>query len=108
VRNWQEWFAPPAENDNPADTEQARLDALRVQSGSGHRDENFKRPEVVRTPRCVSCQEAMDYNDGMHIMISTDWKLHISCFYSVIERHFEEGEVIDLTTGNVHKIDDQL
>lgn len=106
MRNWQEWFQPPSENDNPADTEQARLDALRIQSGSGHRDENFKPPPDENVAKCVACKEDMGFEAGMHLMISSDWKLHINCFYAVIEKHFEDGEVIDLTTGNIHKRDD--
>jgi hypothetical protein len=47
----------------------------------------------------------MSYDDGMYIMISGDWRLHITCFEEVIERHFEDGEVIDLTTGQVIKVD---
>jgi hypothetical protein len=41
----------------------------------------------------------------MHIMISRSWRIHIECFSAVLERHFEEGEVIDLTTGAICKVD---
>jgi hypothetical protein len=60
------------------------------------------------TPKCVACQADMSFDDGMYIMISTDWRIHISCFDEVIERHFEDGEVIDLTTGQIHKVDEDV
>jgi hypothetical protein len=48
----------------------------------------------------------MSYDDGMYIMISGDWRLHIKCFEEVVEKHYEDGEVIDLTTGQVVKVHD--
>ena len=38
-------------------------------------------------------------------MIADPWRLHISCFEKVVEERFEAGEVIDLTTGTIHKLD---
>jgi hypothetical protein len=47
----------------------------------------------------------MDYNDGMYIMIGGDWRLHIACFNDQIERHYKDGEVIDLTTGQIINVE---
>jgi hypothetical protein len=106
VGNWREWFVPP---DGSTSTEAEQMDQVRVDSGAGHRDEdNFRKRAIFNDPpkpKCVSCQATMSYDDGMYIMISGDWRLHITCFEEVIERHFEDGEVIDLTTGQVIKVD---
>lgn len=56
-------------------------------------------------PRCTACKRFIGHDTGMHIMISNDWRIHIRCFSEVLERHFEDGEVIDLTTGAICKVD---
>ena len=50
----------------------------------------------------------MGYSSGMYIMIAEPWRLHISCFERVVEERFENGEVIDLTTGAIHKLDPEV
>jgi len=82
------------------------MDALRTQSGSGHKE--YKEPFQTTLPKCVSCKEDMGYDAGMHLMISSSWKLHIACFYSVVDRHERNGEVIDLSTGTIHKKEDLM
>ncbi len=105
--NWREWFVPPDGSDS---TEAEQNDQVRAESGAGHRDDTLKKPVFTEAsqPKCVSCQADMSYDDGMYIMISGDWRLHISCFEDVVERHFEGGEVIDLTTGQVMKVDSDV
>jgi len=46
----------------------------------------------------------MGFDDGMFIILSGEWRIHIRCFSEVLERHFEKGEAIDLTTGNIVRI----
>ena len=38
-------------------------------------------------------------------MIAEPWRLHIKCFERVVEERFKAGEIIDLTTGAIHKVD---
>jgi hypothetical protein len=98
VRNWREWFVPPED----VIAEASELDQARVESGAGHRDD-LKELSLRRKlpPRCGKCKKFMGYDDGMYIIISGDWRIHIRCFGDVLERHFENGEVLDLTTGNI-------
>jgi len=106
MTNWQEWFVPPDETDDPADTESSRREAAAEAAGSRNRyvDEMLYTKPKPR-PRCVSCRKFMGYSSGMYIMIADPWRLHISCFERVVEERFEQGEVIDLTTGTIHKLD---
>ena len=105
MRTWREWFVPPEDTDDPNDTPLSRVQELADLSGSGPiLDEQFelkKRP----VPRCVSCKKFMGYSSGMYIMIGDPWRLHISCFDRVVEKKFKDGEVIDLTTGAIVKLD---
>ena len=108
MRNWQEWFVPPDATDNPADTEYSRIEAAAEAAGSRNRFVDQvpslkKRPR----PRCVSCRKFMGYSSGMYIMIAEPWRLHISCFERVVEERFENGEVIDLTTGAIHTLEQE-
>ena len=103
MTTWQEWFVPPDETDAP--TEYSRTEAAAEASGSRNKyvDQILdvkKKPQ----PRCVSCRKFMGYSSGMYIMIADPWRLHISCFERVVEERFEQGEVIDFTTGTIHKL----
>jgi len=103
VRNWREWFVPPECDETHQQTE----DAIRTESGSGHRGEETPRHLREKAPaRCASCKEVVNFDTGMHLMISSEWRIHIACFASVLERHYEDGEVIDLTTGGIRKLED--
>jgi hypothetical protein len=42
----------------------------------------------------------------MHLMLSGEWRIHISCFAAVLEAHYELGEVIDLTNGSIRQRED--
>ncbi|KKK88856.1 hypothetical protein LCGC14_2738950 [marine sediment metagenome] len=101
-RYWREWFVPPDEQD----TEAEQLDQVRQQSGTGNRDEEFSLSLKKKTaPRCAGCKRFMGYDDGMYIIVSGPWRLHISCFSKVVEKHFEDGEILDLTTGEIINAD---
>ena len=106
MRSWREWFLPPDETDAVADTEYRRNEEAAEASGSRNRyvDQLLNIKKKPR-PRCVSCRKFMGYSSGMYIMIADPWRLHISCFERVVEERFEAGEVIDLTTGTIHKLD---
>jgi hypothetical protein len=102
VRNWHEWFITP--DDDPQAHEAA--DAVRVVAGAGHRDPD--KPLHIREtipPRCAKCKQFVGYDTGMHLMISGSWRIHISCFAEVLEQHWEDGEVIDLTNGSIRTFD---
>ena len=102
VRNWHDWFVP---EDTPVQPAHVTADQLSIVSGSQHKDYDaldFKRDKA---PRCAKCKKDMGYDDGMYIIISDEWRVHIHCFSEVLERHFENGEVIDLTTGNIVNIE---
>jgi hypothetical protein len=88
-------------------SEAEQLDQVRDESGAGHRDDTYKKLSLKKPmpPRCAGCKRFMGYNDGMYIIVAGDWRLHIKCFEKVVERHFEDGEVLDLTTGQIVKID---
>ena len=47
----------------------------------------------------------MGYNDGMYIIVNGPWRLHIKCFEKVIEERFEDGEILDLNTGEILNVD---
>ncbi len=103
LRSWREWFLPPDEDDEDLCSVE---DNVRSISGSGHKGEDGQLKEKKKLPpRCASCKKFMGHETGMHIMISNAWRIHIECFSRVLERHFEDGEVIDLTTGAICKID---
>ena len=102
LNNWREWFVPP-EDDDPA--HQIEED-IRLLAGSGHKgDDSLLKLKKKLPPRCASCKKFVGFHTGMHIMINQDWRIHIECFERVLERHFKDGEVIDLTTGIIHKVD---
>jgi hypothetical protein len=104
IRNWREWFVPPED----VASEASELDQARVESGAGHIDDNFKKLSLKRKlpPRCAKCKRWMGFDDGMYIIISGDWRVHVNCFSEVLERHFDNGEVLDLTTGNIVKAEE--
>ena len=106
MTTWQEWFVPPDETDDPADTEYTRAQAVAEASGSRNKvvDPMLNIQKKIQ-PRCVSCRKFMGYSSGMYIMIADPWRLHISCFNRVVEERFEHGEVIDLTTGTIYQLD---
>lgn len=98
MRNWHDWFVIP-EEEVPAHQSE---DEIRVVSGSGHRGDN--KPLHLREklpPRCARCKRFIGFDSGMHIMLTQKWRIHIKCFNEVVEKHLEEGEAIDLTTGQV-------
>ena len=104
MRNWTEWFVPPDETDAP--TEYSSQEEAAEASGSRNRYvDQILNVKPKPQPRCVSCRKFMGYSSGMYIMIADPWRLHISCFERVVEERFEQGEVIDLTTGAIHKLD---
>ena len=109
MRNWQEWFVPPNDNDDPADTEYTRAEAAAEAAGSRSRAEDYKMQHKKRPrPRCVSCKKFMGFSSGMYILINDPWRLHIGCFEKIVSERFEEGEVIDLTTGTIHKLESEV
>jgi len=104
---WRRWFGLN-EPETIADTPEGRYQALQEASGSRHKS-NTEAELKLKTklpPRCVSCKRFMGKNEGMHILISGDWKLHTKCFERVVDKYLENGEVIDLTTGDVHKLEE--
>jgi hypothetical protein len=102
VRSWREWFVTPEDEAAVHVTE----DDIRSLSGAGHMEEDRLNSLPKAPPRCASCKKFVGYSTGMHLMLSSKWRIHISCFAEVLERHYEDGEVIDLTTGAVHKLDE--
>ena len=97
IRNWRDWFIPPtAEEDEFAANELAR-----IQSGTGHRDDSYKKIPAEIVPHCAKCKEPMGFDDGMYVMLTAEWRVHIGCFNEVLQRHFENGEAIDFETGNI-------
>ncbi len=100
VRNWREWFLAPDGTPEHSQNEQAD-----IESGLRHREYDELQLKRKQPPRCTKCKRFMGHDDGMYIIISGDWRVHIRCFGEVLERHFEQGEVIDLTTGNIVKGD---
>ncbi len=103
MRNWHDWFEIPEDEESSIGQTE---DEIRVVSGAGHRDED--KPLHLRKrlpPRCASCKKFIGFDSGMHIMLTQEWRIHIGCFTEVVERHLEEGEAIDLTTGQVVKFE---
>ena len=94
---------PPEEQDTDAE----QLDQVRSESGAGHRDEEHGILQLKKKmpPRCAGCHRWMGYNDGMYIIVSGNWRLHIRCFEKVVEKHFEDGEILDMTTGEIINVD---
>ncbi len=105
MRSWREWFVPPDETNAP--TEYSSSEEAAEASGARNRyaDQLDIHTKRKLQPRCVSCRKFMGYSSGMYIMIADPWRLHISCFERVVEERFEQGEVIDLTTGTIHTLD---
>ncbi len=101
MKNWREWFVSP--EDEPSASQQE--DEIRIESGAGHQERSLHPPKKI-PPRCASCKKFVGFDTGMHLMISSEWRIHISCFADVLEQHFEDGEVIDLTTGAIYKVDE--
>jgi hypothetical protein len=101
--NWRDWFVPPDEEISAVQVE----DDIRTASGSGHKGEDTAlHLRKKMPPRCASCKKFIGFNTGMHLMISSDWRVHIHCFAEVLERHYEQGEVIDLTTGSIRRVEE--
>ncbi len=102
MRNWREWFIT-LEDETPAyETE----DDIRVVSGAGHMGEdNTLRIPKKLPPRCATCKKLVGFDTGMHLMITGQWRVHVSCFAEVLERHYKDGELIDFTNGAIRKID---
>ena len=70
--------------------------------GTGHRDTVQKR---VQEPKCARCKEPMSYEDGMYVMLTSEWRVHIDCFAEVLRRHFEDGEAIVFETGHIVNVE---
>lgn len=72
---WREWLAA----NSPEAPE--IYDAIMEESGSSHQPDKkiIKKPRKM-PPRCLYCKKFMGRNEGMHIFINWDWKLHIKCF----------------------------
>ena len=104
VRNWHDWFVPP-DTDEYRQPAHATNDEVDIVSGARHKDYDKLDLKRKQAPRCAKCKKYMGFNDGMYIMVSSDWRIHIRCFGEVLERHFENGEVIDLTTGNIVQVE---
>ena len=93
---------PPEDQDTDAE----QLEQARQQAGAGHRDESIEL--IIRkkqTPKCAVCKRWMGYDDGMYIIVSGPWRLHIKCFDKVVEERFEAGEILDMETGLIVDID---
>lgn len=105
-QTWRQWFGL-TESAEVSDTPEGRYAALQEASGARHRSDTEVELKLKKKlpPRCVGCKRFMSKDEGMHILISGDWNLHTKCFERVVDRYLENGEVIDLTTGKVHKID---
>ena len=102
IQSWREWFIPEDGEITPIEEEEA----VRNASGAGHQGEEKTLKLKKRTPpRCAACKKFIGFDTGLHLMISHDWRVHVSCFDSVLERHFENGEVINLSTGEICKVD---
>ena len=106
MNTWREWFLPPDE-EIPVYTQEADI---RDVAGSGHRDADDNVNPYIQTktpqPRCTVCKKFVGYSTGMHLMVTAEHRIHVSCFAEVLERHYEDGEVIDLETGAILQIDD--
>jgi len=104
MRNWREWFVPP--DDDTEVSEYQQMEDAAEAAGSRSKAPDYKlKLKGKEQPRCVSCKKYMGYSSGMYIMIGDPWRLHIHCFERVVEEKFEDGEVIDLTTGAIVSLD---
>ena len=101
MRNWREWFIDP-EDETPVYTQE---DAIRAAAGSGHKDDEPLQLKPKPKTRCCVCKRYVGFSTGMHLMITQEWRIHVSCFAEVLERHYELGEVIDLETGAIRQVD---
>lgn len=110
---WRKWFGFTEDGDEVRDTPEGRYQALQEASGSKalyDEDNKYKKLELKKKlpPRCVKCKQFMGKNAGMHIMITTDWRLHTACFERVVDHYIERGETIDLTTGEITKLEEDV
>jgi hypothetical protein len=96
VKSWRDWFIPPDGVVGHAQNELAD-----VESGSRHKDYDTLQLKRKQAPRCATCKRWMGHDDGMYILLDAEWRIHMHCFSKVVEQHYEDGEVIDLTTGNI-------
>ncbi len=103
VRNWHDWFV--SHDDESRTPTHIANEEADIASGSHHKDYDTLELKRKQAPRCAKCKRYMGFDDGMYIIISRDWRVHIRCFGDVLEQHFENGEVIDLTTGNIMKVE---
>ena len=102
LRNWREWFVPEEENTPSLEEETA----IRNVSGAGHQgEEQTLKLKKQTPPRCAACKRFIGFETGLHLIISQDWRIHVSCFSSVLERHYQNGEVINLSTGEICRVD---
>ena len=106
VRSWRDWFVPPDDEGEVSEYQQG-IDAADAAGSRNSSSDPLLQLKPKTQPRCVSCKKYMGYSSGMYIMIGDPWRLHISCFDKVVEEKFEEGEVIDLTTGQIHNLNDR-
>ncbi len=103
IKNWRDWFVPP---DTDPQSEFNQDEIARIESGVGHRDGPVKLKRKL-TPRCAKCKRWMGYDDGMYVMLTAEWRVHIGCFNEVLQRHFEKGEAINMETGAVVKVEQE-
>lgn len=101
LKSWREWFISP---DSDPEAEFDANEVARVESGTGHRDGPVKLKRKL-PPRCAKCRKFMGHNDGMYVLLTAEWRVHINCFNDVLQRHFDLGEAIDFETGCVVKVD---
>ena len=84
---WREWLLNTPEDPDIYQN-------IMEESGSSHMPEekkDIKKPRQL-PPRCLYCKKFMGKNEGMHIFISWDWKLHIKCFKKLEEQLEAEEE----------------
>jgi hypothetical protein len=110
VQSWREWFVPPPDDPNEGTElppEHVTEEEVRMVSGTGHQGNTKPLKLLQKTPpRCAHCKKFVGYSTGMHLMLSGEWRIHISCFAAVLEAHYELGEVIDLTNGSIRQRED--
>ena len=107
VSNWKQWFG--LSSTDVKDTPEGRYMALQEASGAKHKEEEDVTLKLKRRlpPRCAGCKRFMGKNEGMHILLSSkDWKLHTKCLERIVDRYLANGEVLDLTTGEIHKLEE--
>ena len=95
----------PPEEDYP---EHEQIQQAADESGARHRHPDKLHLKKKTAPKCAGCKRFMGYDDGMYIIISGDWRVHIRCFSKILDRHFDNGEVIDLTTGQIVKLEQHV